>query len=437
MVATDGDNKHVPLAAAIVKSEAEDSWSYFFRLAIQHMPQLNTGEMNVMSDRCKGITNTVEMHCSLAQHVYCTVHLARNVMTHCSSTGTREEVKRLIYEAAMAPLRRDFSHTLEAIKGLDQDAHAYLNTIDPVLWAQSFSKVRRFYVTTSNAVESLNGILAEDRKKGPLKLLVALYEWTFEKFGKRRTKAEEASSHHQEFTVRVQEMLENEAGIGRSHKCSINGAQVQVKDSYGKTFAVCLDLPGPKAGCSCGLYTMMGLPCSHIMAALAKCNPPRSASSWVIPCWKMATQLRLYTTLLPAIPTDDLEADEMVSTQQYMPSGSRRMKRLPSFGESAMPAQRRYMARTLTGQPVGIDSVRGNHADAIAAAPGGVQAIGGDKVLVHAHVVDVEEHSCDCLAFQRTGVCSHLRAAQATQPPDAGALEAAGIVSTKRLLGLQ
>lgn len=136
---------------------------------------------------------------------------------------------------------------------------------------------------------------------------------------------------------------------------------------------------------------------------------------FVDPCWTTATYNSLYTLHLPAIPTHSIGTSELTATT-FSPSGSRKRKRIHSVGEETQQQQQRAH-KTLVGEVVGTEEIRASRAAMIAAAPGGVVPVGRGKTIVHrpgaptGHVVNTATSTCDCIAFHRTGVCIHLRAA--------------------------
>jgi len=413
MVASDGNNELVPLAAAIAKTETTEVWSAFLQCCVGCMPVLNTPEMIIMSDRSAAIESAVSSTCERAQHVICTVHLVRNVIAHIRSAADAGLLKALIYRAAEAPLKPEFERALGEIQALSDAAYGYLRAIDPAKWAQSHSHngCPRFYIVTSNAVESLNAVLVEARQQGPVKVLAALYEWTFRQFGARRALSMESA---QQFTDRATSTLQEAATAGRlCDRVVLNGVQAQVFDK-GKAFAVHLD----DVTCSCGHLAMLGLPCGHIFRAFATIGKAEEPYKHVARYWMMDRQRELYAIQLAAIPTHCLQADEQLSAPAFTKTGKRRKKRILSSGESLVPAQRQRHEKTLAGEPVGAATAREERAVAIAAAPGGVTMLGNGQALVHRpggqqpHVVDLLRHTCEkCGGFLTNGTCSHLQAA--------------------------
>lgn len=379
--------------------------------------------MNIMSDRSKGIESAVATVCPQAQHVHCTVHLVRNVLAHCQSADGNT-LKGLVHCAAAALLKTDFERCMLEIKRVCEEAHTYLAKIDPKLWAQSHSNTARYFVETSNSVESFNAVLVAARQQGPAKLIAFICEWIFTKFGERRCQSVLQQQQQQQFTKRATETLEEAAKNGRAcSRVAINGmlASVSLK---GRTFAVDLE----KVTCSCGLIQMLGMPCEHIFRAFAEIEKPEEPYKHVAVFWTTQTQCELYSAQVPAIPTHDLEADETLTAPAFAKTGSRRIKRYRS-AQGCELAQQQRQKKTLAGEVVGAAAAREERAAAIAAAPGAVTMLADGKALVkrpgarQTHVVDLQRHTCEnCSGFHSNGTCSHLRATeiasqQRTAPP--------------------
>lgn len=411
LVASDGNNQIVPLAVAIVRSESDNSWQYFFQHAVRHMPRLNSSDMVIVSDRCKGLENGVSSNCPDAHHVFCSAHLARNVCQRCDA-GAREEIKNLVLQAAKTPRKDEFERLLANIKDLSEPASNYLASLDPKVWAQSASNVPRFYVTTSNHVESLNALLVEPRKRGPLALLIELQRWTFKTFGERAALTAAALQRGEAWTSKMQQHLNEETEKGRHYRCVFNGLDVSVTVANGLMFAVDLCLP-PSSPCSCGVWSAARLPCSHLLAALGSHKPlPIDFASWIPAFWGNAELAALYQLRLPAVDTEGLAVDEQLTVVGF--EKTRRRQRLPSLGEDKTTAQRHRQPHTLAGVTVGSSSAREQRAAAIASNPGAVIAVGNGHVLVSAakvHFVTPSTQTCDCPPSNRGVACPHLIAA--------------------------
>jgi hypothetical protein len=430
LVSTDALSQILPLAAATVDTESTETWTYFLRLAVRHMPKLNTNTMVLMSDRCKGLENAVAECCPAAHHVVCAVHLVRNVSAHFGAAAA-EEIKGLVYEAANATREQVFQAAMDAIKKKSSDIHDYLAAIPPAQWSQAGSTVPHFRISTSNAAESLNSVLRTARQQGPLAVFIKLRNWLFEQFGKRREVAEAAIQRNEVFPKSVLDHINEEAVIGRKYKCIRNGALVSVQTVGMRALAVNISVPVVASPCSCGLWAAMQLPCSHILAALAVPGSPLSWEPWVGACWTWRTQRDIYSAPLPAIDTTQLEMAPDLDLEALQPTGSRKKKRRPSRGESKTLAQKQRVQRTLAGVPIGRAALQEQRAAELT-----VSTIGGTRLLVagtRVHMVDTGTRTCDCADFKEGNVCAHIIAAE--QVPQAAAIGLeSGIVPARDLL---
>ena len=78
--AIDGNDEIVLLAWAVVESENEDSWAWFFEHLKHALPELASNVFTLISDRDKGL---IKADCAFpkATQAYCCLHIAENVQT--------------------------------------------------------------------------------------------------------------------------------------------------------------------------------------------------------------------------------------------------------------------------------------------------------------------------------------------------------------------
>lgn len=214
LVAEDSLNQLIPLAAAIVPSESEDSWVYFLQHSRGHMPHLDEAKMVLMSDRCKGLENAVAAVCPNLQHIHCIIHLERNIVVGCGAEAL-DSTKAFIYEAATATNGGAFELAMSKIKDVSQPVFDFLSKLDPPTWTQARATGGRAYfrTVTSNAAESMNAVLLDARRQGPVALLTTLRGWLFQKFAQRRATAEAATGV---FVPAMQLHIEEEAKAAKA-----------------------------------------------------------------------------------------------------------------------------------------------------------------------------------------------------------------------------
>jgi hypothetical protein len=322
------------------------------------------------------------------------------------------------------------------IRKVSEDAYEYLRGIDVQTWAQYASPVPHFHVATSNAVESLNALLVGARRQGPVMALFTLRDWMFGKFGSRRTVANEAIRRGEAFPKNVLDHLREESNKGRRYSRKCVGDRASVRTVGNQTYAVTTRLPVQEDPCSCRLWSATGLPCSHLLAALAAHDPQLGWTPWVSVYWSWNEQAALYSADFPAVDTVNLEQDANLKVTAFQPTGSRRKKRLPSRGETPLLAQKRRPERTLAGEIIGAAERREQYAAHLLSEQGVVSFVGSSQFIVSGathHSVDIEKRQCNCTTCKTGAVCAHIIAAEQAPQAVPGSIES-DIVPTNELL---
>lgn len=79
-VASDAMGQLFPIAYGLVTTEEEEAWVYFLKNLTGHLGLTYLGnELRIMSDRKAGLLNARRSVLPNAIHIYCTVHLERNI----------------------------------------------------------------------------------------------------------------------------------------------------------------------------------------------------------------------------------------------------------------------------------------------------------------------------------------------------------------------
>ncbi|XP_075662902.1 uncharacterized protein LOC142632358 [Castanea sativa] len=177
-MATDANQKVLPLAFAVVDKESGASWGWFLeclRNSIGHVIP-NEG-ICIISDRHKGIK------CAIAEwplgddgklqvhHRYCLRHVASNFNTHFDDPT----LKALALKAGYATHDAKFKSIMQTIKDVEINAlkrvdpddsqlerympYTYLMSEDVEKWTQSHDGGRRYGAMTTNISECFNGVL--------------------------------------------------------------------------------------------------------------------------------------------------------------------------------------------------------------------------------------------------------------------------------------
>ena len=169
-VGIDANGNGLVLAWAVVESENEDSWRYFFKHLIRAIPEIEEKETVFISDRDKGLGAADDELGDRIIRAVCAYHLMDNFATKFSRT-----LKPLFWSIARANSKARFETLIDELREVNSAAALYLLTAQPELWAKSYFVGTRFGHDTSNVVESINKVLKLDRKLPILQLLDSLW----------------------------------------------------------------------------------------------------------------------------------------------------------------------------------------------------------------------------------------------------------------------
>ncbi|KAK9984987.1 hypothetical protein SO802_034512 [Lithocarpus litseifolius] len=193
-MATDANQKVLPLAFAVVDKESGASWRWFLeclRVSIQHV--IPKEGICIISGRHKGIKYAIvewpifEDEREQVYHRYCLRHVASNFNTHFDDPT----LKALALKAGYATHAAKFESLMQTIKDVEINAlrnvepddphiarympYTYLTSEDVEKWTQSHDGGRRYGAMKTNISECFNGVL-----KGARSLpIAAMVEFTW------------------------------------------------------------------------------------------------------------------------------------------------------------------------------------------------------------------------------------------------------------------
>lgn len=179
----DGNFNIFPIAFAIVDTENDESWEWFFTQLHRVIP--DDEELAVISDRHGSISRAIAKVYPLASRGVCTYHLRKNVLLKFRG----KEAYRLVKKAASAYRVLDFNLIFAQIQALDPELHTYLVKADVRLWTRVHFPGSRYNFTTSNIAESINQVLSHARGYPIVELVDAARSMLTRWFAARRKKA--------------------------------------------------------------------------------------------------------------------------------------------------------------------------------------------------------------------------------------------------------
>nr|AAV31178.1 Putative transposase, identical [Solanum tuberosum] len=144
----------LPLAYAIVDSENDASWTWFFEQFREVYGEREN--MCFMSNRNESIwKGTARVYPGL-EHFACIWHLCCNVLKNFHRNT--EDLKKLFFTMAKAYAIQQFEAIMQRIDHIDPRIRDYLYDIGYSKWSRAYSKCKRTWTMTSNVAESLNNV---------------------------------------------------------------------------------------------------------------------------------------------------------------------------------------------------------------------------------------------------------------------------------------
>ncbi|XP_075080630.1 uncharacterized protein LOC142166111 [Nicotiana tabacum] len=150
--AQDATSKNFPLAYAVVDSENDASWEWFFEMFRQAFGERE--RMCIISDRHASILRGASIVYPEVSHCVCIFHLWNNIKKHFKKNHDR--LGEVFFALARAYKIEDFNRLMEDMDNIDKRVRGYLFQVGYEKWSIVHSTVNRSMVMTSNIAESLN-----------------------------------------------------------------------------------------------------------------------------------------------------------------------------------------------------------------------------------------------------------------------------------------
>ncbi|XP_026428542.1 uncharacterized protein LOC113324438 [Papaver somniferum] len=262
----DAQNGVFPLCMMICMSETEENWFMMLKELRKRIPDM--AGLTFISDRMKGILESVKKLYPLSNHRYCLRHLFKNFLTK----GFRNpRLAQLLWQTAKAYKYHHWEEAMQEIAEISPDAYKYLIDAEPKSWARSWFPhdvaCEHIY---SNFSESFDNMALKFRGK-PLTQLVDMYtHMVMVLFSKRRKLA--AIWQSGDLVPAGKDLIEVMCNLRGNYECdpSVEHKVYEVTNkATGKVFVVKVE----EKKCTCRQWQLRQFPCLHGVVALFKLNP--------------------------------------------------------------------------------------------------------------------------------------------------------------------
>ncbi|KAL1224311.1 Protein FAR1-RELATED SEQUENCE 6 [Cardamine amara subsp. amara] len=251
----DGNFQIFPIAFAIVDTENDESWKWFFEQLSGVIP--DDEGLAIIFDRHKSIGKAIKTVYPKSSRGICTYHLYKNILVRFRG----RDAFGLVKKAANAFRLVDFQTTFDQIESLNPALHGYLQRADVRLWTRVHFPGDRYNLLTSNIAESMNKVVSQARNLPIVQLLEVVRSMMTRWFDSRMTDALKLKTT---LTRGVEKMLESRVEYSKLLSVQdINAYQVQVTGGGSSLHVVNLR----DKRCSCRRFDLEKLPCAHAIAA--------------------------------------------------------------------------------------------------------------------------------------------------------------------------
>lgn len=178
----DGNNQIFPLAYAIVDSENDASWTWFFQ-------NLRTcfGEREnlvIVSDRHLSIPKGVSRVFANVEYCVCIRHLLQNLKLQFKDPL----LDKYFFSSAFAYTVHDFEYHMKSLESICPNIRQYLSNVGFEKWSRAYSRQRRYGMMTTNVSECVNFVFKNYRELPVASMLSSIRD-TLQKWFYDRSKA--------------------------------------------------------------------------------------------------------------------------------------------------------------------------------------------------------------------------------------------------------
>ncbi|XP_048631005.1 uncharacterized protein LOC106447796 [Brassica napus] len=299
-LAQDGNFQIFPIAFAVVDTENDDSWHWFFTQLKLLIP--DDEGLAIISDRRNSIGKAITNVYPLASRGICTYHLYKNILGRYKG----KDAFRLVKKAARCFRMSDFTQIFEEIEAINPVLHGYLQRADVRLWTRVHFPGERYNLMTTNIAKSMNRALSNARGLSIVRIFESIRVMMTRWFAERR---EDAISQRTTLTRGGRVTAARDLAVQR-----IDDHHTEVKyGSSGESLHV-VNLVERK--CTCRRFELEKLPCVHAIAAAEYRNVSRISM-----CSPYYTSNYLVSAYAESVmPVDSAQpVPELVANQRFLP----------------------------------------------------------------------------------------------------------------------
>ncbi|CAN1317729.1 hypothetical protein LINPERPRIM_LOCUS30539 [Linum perenne] len=295
-VGKDGNNQVYPIAWAIVEGENTNSWSWFIQTLMEDLNIEDGRGWSVVSDQQKvGLINALDALMPYAKHRKCARHVFANWKTKHTSDKAREAFWGAVYSCNETDWDNHCKE-LQQLEAANTDGKKPLQDFmvqNPKTFCRAFlSDVPKCDSVESNICETFNGVIVKCRMFRIIEMLEEIRLYVMKRIVKINKMFKRIKDT---LCPRIREIIERGKIYARNCFSTATLDMVCEVKEYGLGFVVDLN----NRTCSCGYYTLSGIPCVHAVAAISYLR--LTVEDFVHELYKCARVAKAYGYGVPAI----------------------------------------------------------------------------------------------------------------------------------------
>ncbi|KAK8653038.1 hypothetical protein V6N13_127058 [Hibiscus sabdariffa] len=188
-VGIDANDCIYPIAVAAVEAETHDSWCLFLQLLAEDLGIVNSHHVTFMSDKQKGLIESLLDLFPYAEKRNCVRHLYSNFKNDGGYKG--KALKDALWKAARTTTVRDYEKAMAEMRKISEGAHNWLQLKYPVTWSKShFSTHSKCDILLNNYSECFNKMIIDARDKPILTMMEIIRTKMMQRISKKAEAAQ-------------------------------------------------------------------------------------------------------------------------------------------------------------------------------------------------------------------------------------------------------
>nr|XP_018628034.1 uncharacterized protein LOC104101474 [Nicotiana tomentosiformis] len=305
------------LAYAVVDSENDTSWKWFFE-QFKHAYG-EKSNMCVVSDRNESILKATSIVYTGMPHYACMWHIWTDIRSKFKKGHLK--LSELYFATAQSYILDEFNERMSKIEEIDTRVKAYLYDIDYHRWSRVHATVNRTWTMISNIAESLNTVTRDARELPIIELLEYMRTLLECRTNKKLLKAKDTFTYLEK---KYNKELEDNMTLSQKLRVRASTDHIHTVIDGVKRYIICLQ----NKICSCGQFQLDELPCAHALAALRHKN--ESYENYCSPYYTKESLLHTYEIPVDPLPDESKwNVPQHIAEEIVMPPTGKRQPRRP------------------------------------------------------------------------------------------------------------